>query len=91
MSRDWGREGKERFPFPFYTPLPKPSSAPLLQFFSARLSRATSRLSRKGLLTVYIKLYKAFFYGGGRVLPIVDNMSRLHPKRADLFQSGGNI
>ena len=37
----------------FFTPLPKPHSARLLQSFRAWLFRATSRLSRKGLLAVY--------------------------------------
>ena len=36
----------------FFPPLPKPPSARSLQFFRTRLFRATSRLSRKGLLAV---------------------------------------
>ena len=44
--------GGEDFPFPFFPPLPKSPSARLLQFFRARLFRATSGLSRKGLLAV---------------------------------------
>ena len=46
------KKGTLSFPFPSFTPLPKLPSARLLQFFRARLFRATSRLSRKGLLAV---------------------------------------
>ena len=52
-ERETGKRQKPKGLNEQNTPFPKPPSARLLQFFRARLFRATSRLSRKGLLAVY--------------------------------------
>ena len=55
------KKGSLSFLFLFFTPLPKPPSARLLQFFCAWLFHATSQLSRKKLLAVYKVLRNLHF------------------------------